>query len=121
MKYNIETILSITHNKLLTDLDSVYQILNFMLDDNLFTHQLPRACRFAKKFILAEYSQLDEWELFDKQVTPENYKQYIEKAKSMFGEELEIHKVASGVWTYKSPMEELKEYFGEENIIEVQL
>lgn len=119
MKFNIGTILSISHSRLLTSIGNVYEILNYMLDDNLFTHQLPRAGRFCQKFVIAEHPQLEQWDDFDEQITTENWKEYLEKAKSMFGEELEISKAPSGVWTYKKPVEELSEMVDKEKIIVV--
>ena len=85
MKFDIGTILSVAHSKLLTEIGNVYKILNFMLDDNLFTHQLPRAGRFCAKFLIAQHPKLERWAEFDEQITPENYKEYLEKAKVMFG------------------------------------
>ena len=120
MKFDIGTILSVAHSKLLTEIGNVYKILNFMLDDNLFTNQLPRAGRFCAKFLITQHLQLENWAEFDEQITPENYKEYLEKAKTMFGKELEISKVPSGVWSYKDPTDELKEHFAEENIIKVK-
>lgn len=119
MKFDIGTILSISHSRLLTNIGNVYEILNYMLDDNLFTHQLPRAGRFCQKFVIAEHPQLEEWNDFNEQITTENWKQYLEKAEAMFGKELEISKVPSGVWTYKEPVEELSEMVDKEKIIVV--
>lgn len=121
MKFNIGIVLSISHSKLLTEVGNVYEILNYMLDDNLFTHQLPRAGRFCQKFVVAEHPQLEKWDDFNEQITPENYKEYLEKAKAMFGEELEISKVPGGVWTYKEPVEEAQEHFAKENISVVDM
>lgn len=120
MKFAIETILSISHSKLLTEIGNVYEILNYMLDDNLFTHQLPRASRFCEKFIRAQYPQLDDWDFFNEQVSTENYKEYIEKAKAIFGNELEIEKVPAGTWTFKDPISEAEEHFSKDSIITIK-
>lgn len=121
MKFNIGTVLSVSHSRLLTNIDNVYKILNYMLDDNLFTHQLPRAGRFCQKFVIAEHPQLEDWDYFNEQITTNNWEQYLGKAKAMFGNELEISKVPSGVWTYKEPLDEAQEYFAKENIITIDL
>ena len=120
MKFDIGTILSISHSRLLTSIGNVYEILNYMLDDNLFTHQLPRAGRFCQKFVIAEHPQLERWDDFNEQITTENWEEYLEKAKIMFGEELGISKVPGGVWTYKEPVEELSEMVDKEKIIVVE-
>ncbi|MCK9209240.1 MAG: hypothetical protein M0P61_00250 [Ignavibacteriaceae bacterium] len=121
MKFGIEIVLSITHKKLITSMDNVYKILNYMLDDNLFTHQLPRAARFCKSFVIAEHPQLDEWNDFNEQITSENYKEYVEKAETMFGKELEISKVPGGVWTLKDAVEELEGMVPKEKIISIKI
>lgn len=120
MKFDIGTILSISHDHLLTPIDKVYEILNFMLDENLFTHQLPRAGMFCRPFILKQYPQLIDWDLYDKQVSIDNWQSMVEKAKQLFGEELEIEKPPSGVFTHKNPIEELSEMVDKEKIIVVK-
>lgn len=121
MKFEIGTILSITHGRMLAEIGNVYKILNYLLDDDLFTHQLPRAVDFAKKFILAQHPQLEEWDNLNDQVTPENRKDYIEKAKTLFGNELGIEPIPGGVWTYKDPVEELEEMVPNDKIVAVNL
>jgi hypothetical protein len=90
-----------------------------MLNENLYTHQLPRAGRFCRPFIIQQYPQLADWDLFDKQVTTENWKQMVEKAKEMFGDEMEIEKPPEGVFNHKDPIEELNEMVGKEKVIVV--
>jgi len=108
MKFDIETILSVTHGKLLTSISNIYAILNYLLDDNLFTHQLPRASQFCKEFILAEHPQLKKWDNYSQYVSTETWKEYLGKAKRMFGSKLEISKVPANTWGYKNPIEELQ-------------
>jgi hypothetical protein len=120
MQFDIGTILSISHDHLLTDIGSVYKILNFMLDENLFTHQLPRAGKFCRPFVLQQYPQLEDWNILDKQVNKDNWKEMVEKAKQMFGSELDIEKLPSGVFNHKNPTEELADMVGKEKIIEVR-
>ncbi|MFQ5641804.1 MAG: hypothetical protein ACE5IR_27835, partial [bacterium] len=109
MKFDIGTILSISHGRLLTEISNVYKILNYLLDDNLFTHQIPRAGRFTRNFVIAQHSQLSKWDELDKQVNRENGKNYVKKAEMLFGKELEIEPMPDGVWTYKDAIEEAQE------------
>ena len=44
-EFPLGVVLSITTGKLLCPIGDVYDILNFLTGDNLFTHQLPRAMR----------------------------------------------------------------------------
>lgn len=58
MRFPLNVILSVTTGRLLCDIGRVYEILNHITNDNLFTHQLPRACRFAKPLIESQYPEL---------------------------------------------------------------
>jgi hypothetical protein len=51
-------VLSITTSRLCCDMGGVYEILNHVTGDNLFTHVLPRACRFAAPLILEQHPEL---------------------------------------------------------------
>lgn len=61
--FPVETILSITTDRLLTPMGEVYNILNFMTDSELLTHQLPAASDRCKPVIfeaLPEISSVND-------------------------------------------------------------
>lgn len=58
MKYPLATVLSVSNGRLCCDIEEVYKILNFITGDNLFTHVLPRASKFARPLILNAYPEL---------------------------------------------------------------
>lgn len=64
-QFHISDVLSITTGRLVSTrhMDGVYDILNFMTGDNLFTHQLPRASDECKPYLLAQFPQLDTPEM----------------------------------------------------------
>lgn len=43
--------------RLLCDMGQVYEILNFLTNDNLFTHQLPRAFRECKPWLMHRHAE----------------------------------------------------------------
>lgn len=57
--FSLAQVLSITSSRLCCDIGGVYDILNHATGDNLFTHVLPRARKFAAPRILALYPQLE--------------------------------------------------------------
>lgn len=57
-QFKLSQVLSITTGRLLCDIGGVYEILNFITGDDLFTHALPRASRFAEPLILEAYPEL---------------------------------------------------------------
>lgn len=59
MTFKLGQILTITTERLCCDMDELYEILNHMTGDNLFTHVLPRAGRWAKPLILELYPELE--------------------------------------------------------------
>lgn len=58
-QFSTATVLTITTERMLCDVGSVYVILNWMTSDNLFTHQLPRASRECKPFLLQWFPELE--------------------------------------------------------------
>lgn len=56
--FTLAQVLSITTERLLCDIGGVYEILNHITGDSLFTHQLPRAGRFAAPLLLELYPEL---------------------------------------------------------------
>ncbi len=60
--FHLGDILSITTGRLvsLRHIDGVYDILNFMTGDNLFTHQLPRASRECAPELKKQFPALAE-------------------------------------------------------------
>ena len=59
-KFHLGDVLSVTMGRLISPrhIDGVYDILNFMTGDDLFTHQLPRANDECKPFLLEQFPQL---------------------------------------------------------------
>lgn len=58
--FHIGDILSVTTGKLVSPrhVDGIYDILNFMTGDNLFTHQLPRAMDECAPSLLEQFPDL---------------------------------------------------------------
>lgn len=119
--FKTEVVISAFTGRMLTnDIGNIYEILNFLCNDNLFTHQLPRAGRFVKPFILQQHPELKEWDGMDEHINTENWKEYVQRSHDMFGEKLELKPVPDGVWTYKNPIEEAQEMVGKDKVITVK-
>src|SRR4051812_25242756 len=58
--FDLGTVLSVTTGRLVAPngMDDLYDILNFLTGDNLFTHVLPRANRWAAPLLLAQFPRL---------------------------------------------------------------
>ena len=49
MKVSLKKAFSIVDGRLSTSMDDVYEMLNYIFDENFFTHQLPTAMEIVKK------------------------------------------------------------------------
>lgn len=61
-EFHLGDVLSITTGRLvsLRGMEGIYDILNFMTGDNLFTHQLPRAMEECQPFLDGQYPEIAE-------------------------------------------------------------
>lgn len=59
-KFHVADVLTVTTGCMVSPrgIEAVYDILNFMTGDSLFTHQLVRACNVATPVLLARFPQL---------------------------------------------------------------
>lgn len=85
-KYHLGDILSITHDKLVSPrhMDGIYDILNYMTMDNLYTHQLPSACRITKPILHKQLPFLKD--IDSSSVGWNNWKQWLDEQVSKYGE-----------------------------------
>jgi len=58
-KFHLGDVLSITTGRFVSPrhIDGVYDILNFMTSDNLFTHQIPRGINECKPYLVEQFPQ----------------------------------------------------------------
>lgn len=59
-QFHISDVLSVTTGRLVSSrhMEGVYDILNFLTGDNLFTHQLPRASRECEPWLRTQFPKL---------------------------------------------------------------
>lgn len=102
MRFDLGTVLSITTDRLLTDMDNVYKILDYMTGDSLFTHQLDRASDRCKRPLLAQFPQLTDVEV------PENLggeEAWLTSQIDVYGNEFDVEPLES--WKHIDPLTEL--------------
>jgi hypothetical protein len=117
-KFHLGDVLCITGEKLVSPrhIEGVYDILNFMTGDSLYTHQLPRAMRQCRPILLEQYPWLAEVD--DTEVTGENWREWLASQVEKYGEEIEVAQLKH----YESinPLDELTAMAGEDRVIVVQ-
>ena len=118
-QFHLGDILSITTGCLLPPggLDGVYAILKFMTRDDVYTNQIPRFCDECRPYLFKQHPQLKNVDASN--VNPINCKQWIEEQIEIFGEYLEVEVIPMDDHKKKDYVEELKEQFGENNVIEI--
>ena len=47
--FDLGAILNITTGRLFTNMDDVYEVLNYLTGDDICTHQIPRVMKAAKR------------------------------------------------------------------------
>lgn len=102
--FKLAQILSVVGDKLVCEMGGVYEILNYMTGDNLFTHQLPRAQKAAKPALIEQYPFLTD--IDDSSVTTENWRQWLDRQIALYGEALDVIPITE--WTRMDPIVELK-------------
>jgi hypothetical protein len=99
----------------------VYEILNWMTGDNLFTHQLPRAMDECKPSLDAQHPGLAAVELPEDLGSREIIDAWLETLYPEFGEYVEVAPVPRSDHTVIDPISELKMMRPDMPIIAVEL
>lgn len=117
--FHIGDILSVTDGHLVSPrhIAGVYDILNFMTGDNLFTHQLPRALGECRPHLLTLHPQLAKADASG--VTAENWKAWLADRVKEFGETLPVTPIPKGVHAFKDPIDEAVEMVGADRVITI--
>jgi hypothetical protein len=103
-EFHIGDVLSITTSKIvsLRHMEGIYDILNYMTGDNLFTHQLPRAAEECKLYLLEQFPFLKD--ITGDDITAENWKDWLNDKIQKFGETLMVEPLPEGVHEFKNPI-----------------
>lgn len=107
-KFPLEVVISALHGTLLCTIDQVYEVLNFLTGDNLFTHQLPRAGRVCRIPVFRQHPFLKEIDVSG--INPDNWKEKLAILKEKYPNEIELEPIAN--WTHIDPVEEAAEIMG---------
>lgn len=116
-KFHLGDVLSISGEKLVSPrhIEGVYDILNYMTGDSLFTHQLPRAMRQCRPVLLDQHPWLAE--IDESRVDGTNWREWLASQVEKYGEQIEI----SPLKYYESvdPIEEAEAIVGKDRVIVV--
>ena len=120
-KFHIGDILSVYTGRLLSPskppVDGVYKILNFLHRDNLYTHQIPRACRDAKPWLRESLPWLEG--ITCEEVTPQNYRERLAYYAEQYGVEHELRPIPHAEELHRNPITEAEELAGRVIVVEL--
>lgn len=103
-------ILTITTGRLVNTrgMDAVYDLLNFMTGDSLFTHQLPRAQEACGPALLVQHPDLTEVVEPTWLAGEEECDRWVAEQVSRLGETRPVAPLAPGAWLHIDPITEME-------------
>jgi len=140
--FHISDLLSVTTGRLVSSrhMDGIYEILNFLTGDNLFTHQLPRAMDECKPWLRSTFptlmedspgmpERLADMDLRIKAVPQDRehiaivIRDWVEDLRIALKlpEMLPVYELGADMHTHIDPLEEARSMFGDEKVIAVKL
>ena len=114
-------VLSVVTGRLMGDIGGVYEVLNWMTGESLFTHQLPRVSREATPVILAAIPALQKAVDEAEQVNTENWQEWRDAWVTRYGATLAVPKLGADQHERIDALSELAEAVHPDKIITVAL
>lgn len=96
---------------------AVYEVLNWMTGDNVYTHQLPRIGREARPVLIAAHPELAAACSEAQQVTRENWQQWLATWTKRYGKTIAVPKFTADEHERIDPISELAEMVPPDHII----
>jgi len=117
-EFDLADILSITTGRLLSHrhMDGVYEILNYLTGDNLYTHQLPRAALACRGPLLEQHPRLADV-CPPEHIAVDEIKTWLAGAENTYGRALPVTPIAG--WERREPLAELAQMVGDKPVIVV--
>lgn len=101
-------VLSTITGRLLCDIGSIYEVLNWMTGESVFTHQIPRISREAEPVILAAHPHLHEAVREAMLVNTENWQDWRDRWIERYGAEIAVPKMSAAEHKAIDPITEMQ-------------
>lgn len=96
-------------------MEGVYDTLNYLTGDSLFTHQLPRAMDECKGWLERLHPKLREIDCSG--LTPETLPAWLDRIAAQYGETLELRPLPPEGHEFRHPIEELESTVGKDRVM----
>ena len=119
-QFHLSDILTITTGILVSTrhMKGVYDILNYMTRDNLFTHQLPRAGREAKPYLLRQHPWLAD--IDHSTVNEYHWREWLDEQIKAHGEYHTVMPIPPDDHEVIDPLKELEDMVGDKPIVVIR-
>lgn len=116
-EFHIGDILSVTTGRLISPrhMEGVYDILNYMTGDNLFTHQLPRAADECRPYLLKQHPDLASADV--SLCTKDNYLVRLAGLALQYGETRPVQPIPLMAHKRIDPISEAKTMMGDKVVV----
>ena len=116
-RFHLGDILSIVPGCLVSPrhINGVYDILNWMTGDQLFTHQLPRAARECEPHLKKQLPFLSEVD--SSTVNESNWREWLDAQAKKYGEFFDVAPIPKEAHQQIEPVKELCDMVGPEKVI----
>lgn len=140
-KFHISDVLSVTTGRLVSTrhMDGIYDILNFLTGDNLFTHQLPRAMDECRPWLRTQFPGIMEDSPTmvvdlarldaalnsirgDKWKTDKAIAKWLEEVRVAYGlpKQIPVYELGADMHAHIDPIEEAEAMVGKGRVIVVE-
>ena len=99
-------------------MEGVYETLNFLTGDDLYTHQLPRARDECKGWLERLHPQLKEIDCSG--LTPETLPTWLAGIVAKYGETLTLRPLPPEGHEFRHPVEELESMVGKDRVMVIK-
>ncbi len=122
-EFHIGDIISVCTGMLVSPrhMDGVYELSAFMAGEPVWTHQLARVGREAAPVLLAQHPALAETFAEARQVTPDNWQDWLARWVERHGEMLPVTPMARDQHERIDPVSELAQKVAPERIVVVEV
>lgn len=122
-EFHIGDVLSVTTGRLVSPrhIEGVYDILNHMTGESVYTHQIPRICQEAEPVLLAQHPFLADIEVPEAFTGEAHVKEWLAAIVATHGETLPVVPMTKDEHEYREPVSELAEMVHPDKIVTVRL
>lgn len=112
-------VLSTITGRLMGEIGGVYEVLNWMTGESVYTHQLPRIGREAMPVLVAMHPHLQQAVDEAEQVNRENWREWRQTWEDRYGPKIAVPKFTADSHERIDPLSELAEKVHPDKIVVV--